>query len=244
MNHVIIFLKRHWFLVGIISIIILAATLRFYSYSDRWGLAYDQAHDAIIAQYSISHAQLPLLGPFSSAGAFQTGGEWYWILMLGSILVPFLPNGPWIFLTLAQLIFVVSMIFLGRKLIGRGFGLLTGLLAAISPTLISQSINMSNQAPLPMTSLCAIFAAVYYLRNKNWQFLFLLGFFISLGAAIHLQGVALVVLLIVTLIFSGFPSVSSLIGVFIGLIIPWVPIFFVDAQHGFFNKLCRNPHAF
>ena len=64
-----------WIIVGI------AFVLRFYNYNNRWGLAYDQAHDALVARYALEAGKIPLVGPFSSAGAFQTGGEWYWIIM-------------------------------------------------------------------------------------------------------------------------------------------------------------------
>src|SRR3990167_10123879 len=101
-----LFLKKNWFLVGVFLIFALSAFFRFYQYEDRWGLAYDQAQFAILARYSVETFQLPLLGPFSSGGPFQTGGEWYWILMLGTTAYPSLVISPWIFLTLISLLAV------------------------------------------------------------------------------------------------------------------------------------------
>src|SRR6185503_15933229 len=98
--------SKNFFVIGVFAVILLATVLRFYNYDLRWQLAYDQAHDALIARYAVAQMQLPLLGPFSSAGAFQTGGEWYWIVMLGTILFPFTVNGPWIFMTFLYVLFV------------------------------------------------------------------------------------------------------------------------------------------
>src|SRR5260221_5008170 len=85
---------------SVVIIIAITLLLRFYLYPVRWGLAYDQAHDAIVARYALAHGKIPLLGPFSSAGPFQTGGEWYWFIMLGIGLFPFWIQGPWVLLTL------------------------------------------------------------------------------------------------------------------------------------------------
>ncbi|MCX8009126.1 MAG: hypothetical protein N3A54_05525, partial [Patescibacteria group bacterium] len=73
-------------LLFISFILMLSCFLRFFRYSDRWGLAYDQAHDALIARHAIASGQMPLVGPFSSAGPFQISGVWYWFIMFGTLL--------------------------------------------------------------------------------------------------------------------------------------------------------------
>lgn len=235
MKNLLLFLKQHYFLIGIIILAFLGAFLRFYDFTNRWGFAYDQAHDVIVARFAISHFKLPLLGPFSSAGPFQTGGEWYWFVMLGAILFPFFINGPWVFLAITGVIFIVLIALVGEKLLGRWFGLLCALLAAVSPSLINQSINLTNQAPLSIISLLAILLTIEYLRNKSIKSLFLLSFIISLGSAIHLQGIALIMLLLMTIFIAGIPSFVGIVAVISGLFIPWLPVFINDFSNHFYN---------
>lgn len=235
MKKFLFFLKKHYFTVLLFVILLLAAFLRFYDFSNRWGFAYDQAHDVVIARFAVSHFKLPLLGPFSSAGPFQTGGEWYWFIMLGSIVVPFFVNGPWMFLVLTEIAFVGVMAWVGKKLLGNWFGILSALLAAVSPSLINQSINLTNQAPIALIALFAFISAIYYVRSGSSKPLFFLGLCIGLASSIHLQGVALGILLIMTIFITGIPKMKALGLLIVGLVLPWIPVFANDFVNHFFN---------
>ena len=227
--------SKNFFVIGVFAVILLATVLRFYNYDLRWQLAYDQAHDALIARYAVAQMQLPLLGPFSSAGAFQTGGEWYWIVMLGTILFPFTVNGPWIFMTFLYVLFVFLIILLARELVGKTFAIIVGLLAAVSTAQIAQSVSLTNQSPQAIFSLFAIFCSIRFLRTKKRIYLFFLALFVSIAASIHLQGAALIMLVVFTLIFSGIPKISSIFLVGLGLFLPWVPVLVAGAV-----VTCRN----
>lgn len=229
------FIKKHWFGISLLSITIFAGFLRFYNYANRWGFAYDQAHDAIIARYALTAKELPLLGPFSSAGAFQTGGEWYWFIMIGTFLFPFFANGAWIFLTLVQTCFVSAIGWFARQLIDKKFALLTALLAAISVGGINQSINLTNQAILNIISLAVLYCSFKYIQTQKSFFIFLLGLFVGLGASIHLQGIALSAVAVTTVIFAKNKKIHHLFFLLLGGIIPWIPIFIVDVQNNFYN---------
>jgi hypothetical protein len=74
-----------------------------------------------------------------------------------------------------------------------------------------------------------------YVKEKKPIYLFFLGFFVSLGASIHLQGASLFLLLLVTLFFTGLPSSKALFGLLIGIIIPVMPILLFDLQNDFTN---------
>src|SRR5260221_890604 len=235
MKRLSVFCKAHWFEIAIVAIFILGVILRFARYQQRWGLAYDQAHDAIIARYALTHFKLPLLGPFSSAGPFQTSGMWYWFIMLGTLLFPFFVDGPWVFLTILQSIFVIAMIYFGKELINKKFGLLLGLFTAISTSQITQATNLTNQAPLAFTSLGALWMSVRYLREKKKRYLFFMALFVGLGAAIHLQGGAMIALVVLTLLVTKTFDLRSLSLCFFGLILSWLPVFFIDVTHHFFN---------
>lgn len=236
MNYHWNFLKIHKFGIAISLIILLAFLFRFYNFENRWGLAYDQAHDVLVARHAIESHKIPLLGPFSSAGPFQTGGEWYWFIMAGVVLYPSLVLAPWLFLSAIYVVFVYLMIRLGTELVDKKFGIIVGLLSAFSSAQIAQSTNLTNQAPLAIVSLLALYSMVKYTRTKSINYIFLLGFFVSLGASVHLQGIALIFLALFTFLFAGIPFKKiGLLYLLVGLILPWLPVLISDLSHNFFN---------
>ncbi len=60
-------MNKKTFFIILFCITALGFFLRFWNYSGRYGLAYDQAHDAIVAREAIREGKVPLVGPFSSA---------------------------------------------------------------------------------------------------------------------------------------------------------------------------------
>lgn len=226
-------MKSNFYLLCIVIIFALGVFLRFDRYSDRWGLADDQAHDAVVARYAVDQHKIPLMGPFSSAGPFQTSGVWYWFIMLGTVIYPSSVLSPWILLTTMYVLFVLGMIFLGTMMIDRKFGLLVGLLSAISTAQIAQSVSLTNQSPLSLTAFFCLVCFMYYSKNKKNIYLFFLGFFVSLSASIHLQGVSLIVLPVTLFLFYGLPSGKGFLAFVFGLFLPGIPILLFDSFHNF-----------
>lgn len=230
------FFQKNWYAISVLLIVLLATILRFYNYENRWGLAYDQAHDALIARYAVNNFLLPLLGPFSSAGAFQTGGEWYWIIMIGTVLFPFSIMGPWIFITFLYVIFTILIIWVAKLLVDKIFSLIVGVLTAISTAQIAQGVSLTNQSPEAFFSLLALLFSVLFIRTKKRKYLFCLALFVSTAASIHLQGAALIVLVVITFVFAGLPRKYDVLVVLLGLFIPWMPVMIVDIQNHFYNS--------
>lgn len=229
------FILSYWFTIFLFLLFSLSALLRFYHYPSRFGLAYDQAHDAIIARYSLEHHKLPLLGPFSSAGPFQTGGEWYWIIMLGTAIYPFALTSPWVFLTFLYCLFVVGIAYFGDKIVDRRFAIIVGLLAAFSPAQTIQGLNLTNQTPQAIISLIAVVSSYAYMQKKEIRYLFFLALSIGLGISIHLQGVGILPLLVVTFLMGRKYSIAAMSACFFGVLIPWIPNLIIDTTHNFVN---------
>src|SRR3990167_5843356 len=78
----------NFYIIIVFSIIILSFVIRFYNFPNRWGLGTDDARDALIALEALKRHELPLMGPFSSAGAFVTGGIYYWFIMASYLILP------------------------------------------------------------------------------------------------------------------------------------------------------------
>ncbi|MCL4418703.1 glycosyltransferase family 39 protein [Patescibacteria group bacterium] len=231
-----LFIKEHWFGVLVFLIIIFSGFLRFYNYENRWGLAYDQAHDALVARYALEAHKIPLLGPFSSGAPIQTGGEWYWFIMAATAVYPNAVMTPWIVLTLFYIIFVFLIILVGKKLVDEKFGLLVGLLSSVSTAQIAQSANLTLTAPMAIITLGVLWSMINYVRKIRTKDLFLLGFFIGLAPAFHLSGTPLFLVLIVTILLVGFPSKRSMAFLLLGLLLPLLPNIFFDLQNNLVNS--------
>lgn len=223
--------------ISVFCILNVAFILRFYDYLNRFGLAYDQAHDAIVARFAIENGLIPLVGPFSSAGPFQTGGTWYYFIMSGFNMITFTWIAPWIFMTLIYILFVYLIIIIGKGLVDKPFGLIVGTLAAVSTAQIAQSTNLANQGPEAIISLLAIWGATSWIVKKKKIYLFALGFFVSLGISIHMQAAALILLIPLAIIFAGIKNLrsKSVAIVLLGLFIPHIPLLIFDFQNDFVN---------
>lgn len=229
-------MNKKTFFILLFLITALGFFLRFWNYSERFGLAYDQAHDVLVAREAIRQGKIPLLGPFSSAGPFQTSGTWYWLLMLPTFIYPQSILSPWIFLTVCSVALIIGMGLFGKWIEDEWFGLLIAFLTAVSTAQIAQSVNLTNQTPIPIFAFLAIACAMVYLRKKDIFSAFGLGLFSSLAASIHLQGVALAFLVLWTFLLAGRrQKVTAFITAIIGAVLPFLPIFIWDTRNGFVN---------
>jgi hypothetical protein len=147
------------------SIILLALLLRFVRYDQRWGLAYDQARDAIIGREVLTGKSIPLIGPFSSAGNFTTGPVWYWFVIAATAVFPFAVITPWVVMTLTYILMVYVLIRIGRAIGGNTLGVILGLFAAVSPAEISQGFNLTNPSLVAVCTTIAVLAGIEYLGN-------------------------------------------------------------------------------
>lgn len=229
------FLKKNWYFAAVVGIILLTVFLRFYHYDMRWGFAYDQIHDALVARYSLLHVKLPILGPFSSAGAFVTGPEWYWFIMIGMLWDPFWILSPWIFITFLYCASVYVLVYVGEKIGGKIMGIIVGLLAATSAANISQSVNLTNQSPIMIYSTLSLFFFERFFSTKKSIYLFLAGLMVGLAVNTHLEGVLLIPLLVGICLVRRFfrKNIFFLVG---GFFIPFIPLIIFDLQHHFFNS--------
>jgi hypothetical protein len=221
--------------IGFAAVVFIAIAFRFFNYTNHWGLAVDQAHDALVARHMLATGAFPLLGPFSSAGPFQMGGWWYWFIALATLPFQASVMTPWIVLTLLYVLFVYLIMRFGVELFGYRYGIILGLFAAVSTGEIAQSVNLTNQSPLALTSLLATWSAVRYMRTKKSWYLFELGFFVALGASTHLQGAAMIVFILATLVVSGWPTWRGLGMLILGCSLPPMTILIYDLKNNFDN---------
>lgn len=235
MNKVFKLVKNNYFIIFTIFILVLAFVFRFYDYQDRYALGPDQAGFALQSKFALESGQLPLLGPFSSAGPFQTGGQWYWFVMLGYLLVPFSYLAPWIFLTLSSILFIILIMFFSKKLIDEKFAIIVGVLSAFSTGQVAQSVNLTNQSPMALFSLGALISAYLLVKTNKSIFSFILGLLIGTAASIHLQGVAMIPIFISTFIIFKIVNPKKILLFIFGGALPWIPVLVTDLNNNFYT---------
>lgn len=228
------FLDRNFY-IFILLIVLIAIFLGFYNYNERFGFAYDQVHDAIVARYAVFNHKIPLVGPFSSGARFQTSGIWYWFLMFSTGFYSFSFLSPWVSITLLYVIFVGLITIVASKVIDKPYGVLVGILTVFSTAQITQATNLTLTAPMALVSLGAIYASFLYVRFRSLKTLFFLGFFCGLSPTIHLQGVPLVLLLPVSILFTRTKNPKYFLIALVGFIIPFIPLIIFDLENNFVN---------
>jgi len=228
-------MKNNIFLIILTAITLIGFFFRFWNYSERFGLAYDQAHDAIVAREALREGKIPLVGPFSSAGPFQMSGTWYWLLMLPTAVNRDSIISPWIFLTALYGLLIFGMGILGKKMEGDFFGFLLAGLTALSTAQIAQSVNLANQTPIPLFSFLAIICAIRYVRRKTIWSAFGMGLFAGFAASIHLQGMALGILVFLALLLGGRMKIHAFLSALFGALLPMLPIVLWDTRNDFVN---------
>lgn len=223
------------FNIGLVLVLLLSVILRFYNYQNRWGLAYDQARDTIVSLFAINSHQVPLLGPFSSAGQFVYGPQWFWIIMLFQSFSKNFLILPWILQSILY-VFVVYLAFLiGKHVEDKKLGLIFALFTCFSVGQIGQSVNLSSPSMVGVFSFVTFYFFVRYIKYYKKSDLFLTGFFLGNAVNIHFQAVGLTVLLPISIIL-GKRKLKDIVVLLLGFTLPFIPLIFFDLRSHFFES--------
>lgn len=224
--------------VSVLFIILLSIILRFYNFPSRWGLGGDDGRDAIIALEALRRHELPLMGPFSSAGPFVFGGIYYWFIMAAFIILPFFVNAPWIFLSMLGVITVALLIYLGKLVGGKKLSLIIGILAATSPQLVIRSLSLGPHTFVSTFAALLIISYVLLWKTKKQVYAFLAGIFLGLALSFHYQAINLLIFLpaiffIKSISFKN--KITAFVLMIFGFIIPSLPLLYWDLHQSFAN---------
>ncbi len=234
MKKLSLFFRKHWFYFCIGFILLIAAGVYFYNFENRWGLSYDQARDVIVAREALQTHAIPLIGPFSSAGQFIYGPQWFWVLML---MIGIYPNAiitPWVIQILLYIMMVFVMIVIGKEIGGKILALFIGLFTAVSPAQMSQATNLTSPSMVSIFSIATVYFFVLFIKEGKPLHAFLLGFFIATAINTHFQAIGLLVLIPVSLIFSK-RTIRIFLSLALGLFIPFIPLLIFDLKTNFYE---------
>ncbi len=224
------------FNLALVGTVILALFLRFVNYQNRWGLAYDQARDMLVASEALRLGSLPLIGPFSSAGQFVYGPQWYWIIMYMINIFPYSVMGPWVIQTLLYVFVVFIMYLIGKEIIDKRLGLILAFLTAISTTQIALSTNLISPSMAGIFSVISVYFFVRFVKYGRNSDGFLLAFFVGNTINIHFQAIGLLSLIPISFLFNNKRKIKQLLFLAFGLFIPFIPLLIFDLKTNFFES--------
>lgn len=204
-------------------ILILSIVLRFVNYSNRWGLAADQARDILVVRQALFLHVLPLIGPFSASGPFVFGPFWYWALMLPIGLFPHVLLSAWIFQSILYVGVVPLFFVIGKKIYNTSFGLLLMFFAAVCPAYVKQSNNLIMSALVGIFGIVIVYFFIDYLQKKKVSSLILLSFFIGLAINTHFEAVPLSIMLPIALI-RGRKNWPAILCALVSFLLPFIPL--------------------
>lgn len=208
-------------------VLFLSFFARYYRFDNRFVLNQDQTRDTIMVMYAIDHHQALLLGSAASAGPFNFGPTYHWLIGLSKLILP-LSTAPWLLFTFIACLTPLIFFLITKKLLG----LILAIIACLSSLTIQNAPDMLNTILVfYLTSLAFLFLS-HYTQKPSTRNLFLVSFFISLATTPHFQSLGL---FSITLIFllSNIKKPKKIIAIITGSLLPYLPNLIFDLSHNF-----------
>lgn len=201
---------------------------------------FDQGRDYLAVKDIVVNHKLTLIGSEIGAGSagFQGifhGPFHYYFLSIPFIILGGDPYGGIVLMFLFGIASIVLGYFLGKKLFGTTGGIVSALLVAISPPLISQSRFVWNSHPSTLFILLAFYFVYLFTKNKNKKSIFFASFFsgfiynFELAISIPIS-ITLVLYCIFILRLRNLKHYFLLLS---GFILAFLPMLFFELRHGF-----------
>ncbi len=206
---------------------------RFVDYGDRWILNQDQARDVSIAIYGLKNDLIPEIGSPSSAGPFNFGPWYFWLLMVLEKVGPTV-NGPWVGFTLLSVVTVILYAKMGKIMAGEIGMLVAGLVAGAAAGQVENSADMLNTVMVGSTSALAWWLTAKMVNSGKWQWGLGVGWAVGLSINCHFQAWGLMGLLLSIVLINRERMIKRL-GWGVALAAGWagafLPILWFDLRH-------------
>lgn len=225
--------KRYKWLILIVG---LAGFFRFLNYSDRWIFNQDQARDAIIALYGWRNGLFTLIGPPSSAGPFNFGPWYHWVIMFLEKISFGWAIGPWVGFTTLSVSCVIAYYLIGRKVGGlqSGLGIIMGLIAAVAVGAVENAPDMLNSVIVGWGTAWGIYFLVMMIEDKKIFWGGLGGFLIGLSMNFHFQALGLGGVLAAAVLINNFKlgeKIKAGLVTGAGWLLSFVPLLIFDINN-------------
>lgn len=216
----------------------------------------DQGRDYMAVRNIVVNHHLTLIGSeigggyAGITGIFQ-GPFHYYFLTVPFIIFHGDPYGGSVLMLLFSLASIIAGFLVGKKIFGTPFGLLLSLLIALSPPLISAARFVWNPHPSVLFLLLAFYFIYKISTTKRKKLdIFLAGFFIAFTYNFEIaMTIPLIIALVLYVLFvNKLSNVKQYAVLFLGLILPFLPMMFFEVKHNFlaihgFLNYIATPHA-
>jgi hypothetical protein len=178
--------QRHGLeLVLLAAILVLAALVRLPGLDQRGQWDSDQGRDMSVLHAMVTGGPIPLLGPSTSIGGLHHGALYDYLLAPVAALSGSDPVAVAGAIAIAGIAAVAAVAWLGRLVGGAGAGLVAGLLAALSPSLIGSSVTIWEPSLIPLASAVGLAGVLQALRTGRSRWWLVAG--LGIGAALQLH---------------------------------------------------------
>ena len=244
---------KHYQLVILILVILVAIFFRFWQIRDYVVFLGDEGRDMIVMRDIFVKKHLPFLGPTASVGGFYLGPIYYWMAAPFLLLANFDPVGPAYFVAALGVATVFLLYKFLKEEISFWPAVISSFLYATAPLIVRYSRSSWNQNPLPFFSLLLIYFLYLAIKKQklilgpqstgwwkgtaNYAYYLLAG--ACFGVAIQLHYMALLLAPIASLIVlvNTRPRVWFLSAVIliIGSLFTFSPFLIFEIRHNFPN---------
>ena len=232
-----------------IIIILFAAYLRFYRFSEFVTFLGDQGRDAIIIKRIITLEHFPAIGAPSSLGQIFLGPFYYYLIAPFLLFFNFNPVGPAFgvgFLSIVGAIFAF-------KIVKKEFDFITALIFLIFISFSAVNVQLArfswNPNLLPVFSFLALYFFDKTLTQKNKRYAALFGSFLSFSIQLHHLAFVLIIPTILSYsssrIYFGISlkkilkqvqnDLKIILIAFISFVFFSLPLLIFDLRHNFLN---------
>ena len=234
------FLKSNW---PIISIIVIAAALRFWRIESLTTFSGDQGYDFIIIKRIIVDHKFTLLGPkigpYNGHGDVFLGPAYYYILAPALFLSRLDPIGPAILTAVLGTLTVLIIYVICVKFLTKSIALWAASFYALSAFLIAQSRAPSNPHLIPFFSALALFSfleiTVAKSKRKIWPIF--LGASMAIMFQLHYLAVSAIIAFAVAAAFTvrrNYSTIKPYLYTFCAFILVVSPQIIFELRHKFF----------
>ncbi len=230
--------RKYRYPLSILVVLLIAFLTRFYNFHQHYGLGGDDARDVMIAREALQRHEVPLIGSFSSAGPFVFGPLFYWTIMASILVLPFPFISPWIVIGSMSIVTILILMRASYLIAGERFALLTGILAATSPQMISRALSLGQHSYISFIASLLILNYILLWQRKKIKYGIFIGLCLGIGLSMHYQAINLLIFIPATLLVPGIElrrKIRMIVGLTVALLIPSLPIIFWDAQQSFAN---------
>ena len=153
--------------VVLLVILLLALALRTYRLPELMQVGGDQGRDALVVEHMLRTGEAVLQGPIASIGTYHRGPAYYYLLAIAYWLSSGNPIGGVLLSVGFDLAAIVMAFVLVRDIAGRGAGLATAALWAVSPILLLFVRSQWNPQEMIFFALLSIYAATRIARGDG-----------------------------------------------------------------------------